>query len=32
VLRGMWGYQRPSAVGTPVINAIARALDDSLPK
>ncbi|MFO0930272.1 MAG: helix-turn-helix domain-containing protein [Gemmataceae bacterium] len=32
VLRGMWGYQRPSPVGKPVIDAIARQFDDSLPK
>jgi excisionase family DNA binding protein len=31
LLRGMWGYQRPSAVGTPIIDTIARTFDDSLP-
>lgn len=32
VLRSMWGYQRPTAVGKPVIDFIARQIDDSLPK
>jgi len=32
VLRGMWGYHRPSAVGQPIIDTIARQFDESLPK
>jgi len=33
LIRGMWGYHRPSVVGKPVIDNIARHLvDDSLPK
>jgi len=32
LVRGMWGYHRPSPVGKPLIDAIARQVDDSLPK
>jgi hypothetical protein len=32
VMRGMWGYHRPSTVGKPVIDTIARQFDESLPK
>lgn len=32
LVRGMWGYQRPSPVGKPVIDSIARMVDDTLPK
>ncbi|MFO0841220.1 MAG: helix-turn-helix domain-containing protein [Gemmataceae bacterium] len=32
LLRGMFGYHRATAVGKPVIDLIARNVDDSLPK
>jgi excisionase family DNA binding protein len=33
LVRGMWGYHRPSPVGKPLIDAIARTfVDDTLPK
>ena len=33
LVRGMWGYHRPSPVGRPVIDTIARTfVDDTLPK
>ncbi len=32
LVRGMWGYHRPSPVGKPLIDAIARQVDDTLPK
>ena len=32
LVRGMWGYHRPSPVGRPIIDAIARQVDDTLPK
>ena len=32
LVRGMWGYHRPSPVGRPLIDAIARQVDDTLPK
>jgi excisionase family DNA binding protein len=32
LVRGMWGYHRPSTVGKPVIDSIARIFDDRLPK
>ena len=32
LVRGMWGYHRPSPVGRPVIDTIARTIVDDLPK
>lgn len=32
LLRGMWGYHRPSVVGKPVIDNVARMFDDKMPK
>ena len=32
LVRGMWGYHRPSPVGKPLIDAIARTFVDDLPK
>jgi len=32
VLRGMWGFHRPSVVGKPVVDVIARQFDENLPK
>jgi excisionase family DNA binding protein len=32
LVRGMWGYHRPSAVGRPIIDSLARQIDDTLPK
>jgi len=32
LIQSMWGYHRPAKVGRPLIDAIARTFDDTLPK
>jgi hypothetical protein len=32
IIQGMWGYHRATKVGKPIIDTIARSIDDTLPK